>query len=78
MSYSKCSSVSLRPKTREESDICLIPLEIGRDGGLAEVPLFSAIIAVDILKILRGSAFMNDNYYPRLPPSPYFRLLSGV
>jgi len=52
----------------------LATLAIGRNGGLAEVPLFSAMIAAEILKIL--SPFMNDDYYPCLLPSPYFRRLS--
>ena len=53
----------------------LAPLVIGQDGVLAKVPLFSAMIAAEILNILRGSTFMNDDYYPTLPPSPYFRRL---
>ena len=66
MSDSKCSSRSLRPKTLEELDMRLAALAIGWDGVLAEVPLFSAMIA-EILKILRGLTFLNDDYYPRLP-----------
>ena len=73
MSDSECSSRCLRPKTPEESDIRLAPLAIGQDSVLAEVPLFSATITTEIL---RGSTFINDDYYPRFPPSPYFRRLS--
>ena len=73
MSDSECSSRSLRPKTPKESDIRLTPLAIGQDSILAEVPLFSATIATEIL---RGSTFINGDYYPRFPPSPYFRRLS--
>ncbi len=51
----------------------LAPLAIGRDGILAKVPLFSAVIAAEIIKPLGGSIFTNDEYYPRFPPSPYSR-----
>ena len=51
----------------------LPPLVNGQDGILAKVPLFSAMIVTEILKILRSSTFMNDDYYLHLLPSPYFR-----
>ena len=66
MDDGECSSESPRPETPEESDMRLAPLAIGRDGVLAEV------IAAEVL---RGSTLINDDYYPRLPPSPYFRRL---
>ena len=48
MNDSECSSASPRPKTPEESGMPLAPPTIGRDGVLAEVPLFFATIAVKI------------------------------
>ena len=39
------------------------------------VLLFSAMIAAEILEILRYSTFENEDYYPCLPLSPYFRRL---